>query len=114
MLELTGGTFFTALYGIIDTKEMVMNFARGGHCLPILIHEKKIADLHSHGIFMGLESNITFENARVSLAGSDKIIFYTDGLVEEKNSERKEFLNIFKNETLSQSNNLPFPSIHIN
>ncbi len=79
--------FVTALYAVYDTETRTLSYARGGHMYPLLVRKGSVTELESRGICIGSYTNITFEEAVVTLEGGDTLLFYTDGLVESRNRE---------------------------
>lgn len=94
---MTGENFFTAFYGIFDPVTGTLTYARAGHTYPLLIRNggKELKPLKSRGNILGSFQNLTFEEIEISLYHGDKILFYTDGLTEERNSEGIEFETVF-------------------
>lgn len=80
----TDNHFVTAFYGIYNSNTGIFKYARGGHNYPYLIRDNDITELRSKGKFLALFRNLQFEAVEVKLDRGDKILFYTDGLVEAK------------------------------
>ncbi|MCK5076974.1 MAG: PP2C family protein-serine/threonine phosphatase, partial [Calditrichia bacterium] len=86
----TKQVFITAVIGVIDTEKNEMNYVRAGHCLPVFIQNKnpeKYQEINSSGLGIGLTgSTKQFQNLtkvkKILLEKGDKMIFYTDGIVE--------------------------------
>ena len=80
--------FVTAGYLFLDTEEKSMIYAGAGH-MPLLLWraaEKKIYELREKGTFLGQFEDIQFKNIRFALEPGDRMILYTDGIVETSNS----------------------------
>ncbi len=86
-----GENFLTAFYGLYDSKNKILKFARGGHEYPYLLREGEIIPLKSKGRILGIIVDSSFEEQEVQLQVGDKIIFYTDGLKEARDNEGLEF-----------------------
>lgn len=82
--------FITAVIGILDINKSLLSLVRAGHTSPILISDKDESFVHEIDI-SGLAIGLTTDNKlfrkslpvfeyRLSL--NDKIVFYTDGIVE--------------------------------
>jgi len=80
----TNQHFVTAFYGIYDTETGCFRYARGGHNYPYLVRESEIIELKSTGKFLAFFHGLIFEEKEIQLHRGDKILFYTDGLVEAK------------------------------
>ena len=80
--------FVTAGYLFIDTEEKDIIYAGAGH-MPLLLWraaEKKIYEFREKGTILGQFEDIQFKNIRFALEPHDRIILYTDGIVETSNS----------------------------
>ena len=76
--------YITLCYGIIDTKQSILNLVRGGHPYPVLYQAsvKDASELRSSGPPLGIDMEASYENMEVQLHPGDTIFFYTDGLTE--------------------------------
>ena len=90
-------TFITLIYSIIDMNKQTITFSRAGHCPLIYYNQKKnqAQFIEPRGIGLGLEKGIVFEKnieeESFSLQPNDLLLYYTDGVVEANNINRKEF-----------------------
>lgn len=81
-----GSNFVTAFYAILDADNNRLTYARGGHPFPLLVRGSEITEIKSSGIYMGTAKNQIFHEADVTLQPGDKVVFYTDGLLETANA----------------------------
>ena len=96
------GMFFTILYGVLNTATGNFTFASAGHPGPVLmrpLEEPKIIATSSFPI--GVTGEAEYETQTVTLAAGDKLILYTDGVVEALSSRdiafsEKRFLKALK------------------
>lgn len=81
--------FSTALYGIVDTNLRLLYFASAGHPKGILIRsgDKRVEPLDSKGFCLGIQESVTYTASIVSLYPGDRIIYYTDGFIERRDSK---------------------------
>ncbi len=88
--ELSG--FVSVFYGIVDQTTRRMEYSRAGHERPLLLRDGQIQLLPANGAVLGiLEGNdLYLEEAEVFLEPSDRLILFTDGLVDVVN-EHGEF-----------------------
>jgi serine phosphatase RsbU (regulator of sigma subunit) len=80
--------FVTAGYLFLDLEEKNMIYAGAGH-LPLLLWraaEKKIYEFREKDTVLGQFEDIQFKNIRFALKPHDRIILYTDGIVETSNA----------------------------
>jgi serine phosphatase RsbU (regulator of sigma subunit) len=83
--------FVTCLYAILDLRTGIMRFANAGHNLPFQCSAGEVVELRATGMPLGLLPGMTYDDVEVSLSGGDRVIFYTDGLVEAHDPERQMF-----------------------
>jgi sigma-B regulation protein RsbU (phosphoserine phosphatase) len=88
-----GKRYLAAFYGILDVEAKTFLFSKGGHPPAMLIRnaEKKVELLSTEGIFVGLFPNGKYEEKTVSLSKGDKIVMFTDGLIETFNDKAQYF-----------------------
>lgn len=109
-LNLDNDNYFTIFYGIINNKTNTFKYANGGHnCMPMLIRDNDIKFLESKDFpITYLFDSISYSEKEILLAKGDKILFYTDGIIEARDSFNNEFgierlIDIIKG---NKSNNL--------
>ncbi len=107
------GTFISMIYGIFDSKEKTLTFARAGHN-PVLSRQsnkKEIELLNPVGLALGLEKgNIfrkTIKEIKVDMLAGDTFVFYTDGFTEAMNKYKIEFTEERLKESISKYVDLP-------
>lgn len=94
MQNLPEGNYFTALYGIFETKKNIFTYCRAGHPSPIYLtqgKEKGVRQLEAGGLPIGMFEDCFLEEETISLHKGDRFLFYTDGLTEEKGLNTTEF-----------------------
>ncbi|HEV8061726.1 MAG TPA: SpoIIE family protein phosphatase [Gemmataceae bacterium] len=82
MLEqaLAENPFITMVYGLYNTLERTLAFARAGHPYPLLIPAQgEPRFMEVHGTLLGVFET-EFVNRTEPLQPGDKVLFYTDGL----------------------------------
>ncbi len=83
---LGAGSHFnsTALWGVFDLKKMTFKYANAGHDFPLqyCTTKKNIAELPSTGTLLGIFAESDYETKTVKIEHGDKIIFYSDGLID--------------------------------
>lgn len=83
------------LYGIYNKKTRLLTFSSAGlNTYPLIYKENGIVDIYKHTGFPICKYNKDyqpdFKNFQVPLSGGDKVLFYTDGIVDLPN-RRGEF-----------------------
>ena len=88
--------FVTAVYGLIDMQAQCMYVARAGHCPAICINaDGDLRQWRSSGLGLGLSGDDllgqSLDVVRHEFSPEDVIVLYTDGLIENRNSEGEEY-----------------------
>ncbi len=83
---LGAGSHFnsTALWGVFDLNSMTFKYANAGHDFPLqyCTTSKSLAELPSTGTLLGIFVESNYETRTVKIEHGDKIIFYSDGLID--------------------------------
>jgi len=91
--KLPNGKFASMFYGIYDEKCQTLTYTNGGHPYSLLLRpsSKKIINLNTNGHLVGIlpSEDVSYEEKKIQLQTGDKIILYTDAIVEAKNMEGK-------------------------
>ncbi len=88
--------FITMIYGILDLRSGVLRFVRAGHePLLILTQEgERVVQVAPEGIALGLVGPDIFENneeVEVQLHPGDRVLLYTDGVIEAMDQSAVEY-----------------------
>jgi sigma-B regulation protein RsbU (phosphoserine phosphatase) len=87
--ECRDGEFITLFYAIINTKEMSMTYCNCGHEPGLLWRGGKIRELKKGGLVMGVTKETEYEIEKIELKDNDRLLFYTDGLIDAVNFDEK-------------------------
>jgi len=94
LVKILSGSFLTALYLILDKKTQTIKIASGGH-LPVILYsflDKKIKEVSGfEGPPLGVLEDVEYENLNLKISKNDKILLYTDGVIEARNKKNEEF-----------------------
>lgn len=75
--------FFTIAYLVLNVNTGELNYCNGGHPPPFLLHtDGRIDKLTVGGPLIGLGGMLPFENDRRRLRSGDRILLYTDGVLD--------------------------------
>jgi sigma-B regulation protein RsbU (phosphoserine phosphatase) len=87
------GMFVTLLYGLLNTKSLDFHYARAGHEIPTIMDNKgRFLKLEQRrGQPLGLFSDVTIEENRISLPQESLLLMYTDGVKEAMDAEGNMF-----------------------
>jgi serine phosphatase RsbU (regulator of sigma subunit) len=90
--NLAPGNFVTMFYSVMDTESRTLTYTNAGHCAPILIRRNGSTErLESGGALLGVFRNWVFEQQTVTLEAGDRLVLFTDGITELKDSTEEEF-----------------------
>jgi len=91
--------FVTAVYVFVDLEKKSMSYAGAGHP-PLLLwsHSTQSASaLMENGLPLGLFPNATYSNGYKQIEAGDKVVLYTDGIVETESPSQQGFgVDLFK------------------
>jgi serine phosphatase RsbU (regulator of sigma subunit) len=86
------GRFVTAGYAFIDTAARRLRYAGAGHPPLFLLSGKgEVQKLFAQGLMLGPFPDAQYARAERHLAPGDRILMYTDGIVETFNRQEEEF-----------------------
>jgi sigma-B regulation protein RsbU (phosphoserine phosphatase) len=80
-------TFFSIICMTLDMNQGLLTYSSAGHPPPVLVHSNgSIEMLDCRGPSIGIGSKDTISQQSIKLQAGDKILLYTDGLLENRNS----------------------------
>lgn len=91
--ELNSDQFVTVFYGVFHLGKRTLTWSSAGHD-PILIQDRcngQVRQLRSTGLFVGVFNDIKARDVVEELPGLTRIMLYTDGVPEAKNSTGQMF-----------------------
>jgi len=90
--------FVTAAYVFVDLDKLLLRYAGAGHPPLILASLKKAAsregqsrEVEANGLMLGLFPEAEYAAVEIPLGSGDRILIYTDGILEAMNAAREEF-----------------------
>jgi len=89
--DIPAKTFATCLYMILDPVTGCLQYANAGHNLPDLQTEHGVVELRATGMPLGLMPGMTYEQKEVQLMPGNRLLMYSDGLVEAHNLQGELF-----------------------
>lgn len=90
-LDMPPKMFVTCLYAILDPASGLLRYANAGHDQPYQQHGDCVSELWARGMPLGLMPDMTYEEKETMLERGDRVLFYSDGLVEAHNPEHDMF-----------------------
>ncbi|HVN54007.1 MAG TPA: SpoIIE family protein phosphatase [Anaerolineaceae bacterium] len=94
LLELAESPQFVAVfYGVIEQSTDKMVYARAGHERPLILRKGQIIPLAGRGTVLGMlnESEVNLSEEEIFLLPGDRLVCYTDGLVDAVNTNGEFF-----------------------
>jgi len=82
---------FTGILMDIDTAGMSLRYVSGGHPYQCLVRNAVCTPLTGRGKIIGVVSDPNFSLEERTLKKGDRIVLYTDGLIEQTNSQGEEY-----------------------
>lgn len=89
--DMPESMFVTCFVGFLDPSTGQMSFANAGHCLPFHFHEGEVSELRAMGLPLGLMPDREYPGNETIILHGDRLLFYSDGLVEAHNEQGKMF-----------------------
>lgn len=93
LIGKTGNQPITALYCYLDLDTMIASLARAGHTYPLYFDSKKgtVEEIKTCGNVLGIFPSTDCDRIQFNIQNGDKIIIYTDGLVEIRNKHNYQY-----------------------
>ena len=109
--DARSGMFVALLYAVLDPKERILSFSNAGQTQPIHYSARtgEVALLEGVGdnFPLGILDNADYQETEYPLEAGDKVIFYTDGVVEAMNKKEEIFGFERFQEVVKNSGTLP-------
>jgi phosphoserine phosphatase RsbU/P len=84
--------FITCFYGLLDIPERVLHFTNAGHNPPLFIRQNgEVQRLTTGGRVLGAFADSIYTQGEISLRSDDRLLLFTDGVIEVRNSAGEEF-----------------------
>ncbi|MEI7828812.1 MAG: SpoIIE family protein phosphatase [Prolixibacteraceae bacterium] len=110
--ESVSSMFVTVFYGILNTQSGIVDYVNAGHNPPFLLSSDGISMVEiTDGLALGVLDDFSFRSGKLELKKGDKLILYTDGVIDAYNQEEtvygeEKFINF-----LNHSFNLPVEAL---
>jgi sigma-B regulation protein RsbU (phosphoserine phosphatase)/two-component system sensor histidine kinase ChiS len=79
--------FVTALYLYVDLEQRRLIACSAGHPGPLLLRGGSVRELEVRGVLLGRFADAAYQELAVELAVGDRLVAYTDGVVEARSPE---------------------------
>jgi phosphoserine phosphatase RsbU/P len=110
--ESVSSMFVTVFYGILNTQTGEVEYVNAGHNPPYLLSASGIIKVEmTEGLALGVLDDFIFESKKIQLKKGDKLLLYTDGVIEAFNLEEMAYGEGKFESFLSSNLNLPVETI---
>lgn len=90
--NIASGKFVTFCYVVVDLADGAVLYANAGHNPPLLIRASGAVErLETTGLVLGVSPDWSYTSGRVPFAPGDRLICFTDGMTEARNTADAEF-----------------------
>jgi sigma-B regulation protein RsbU (phosphoserine phosphatase) len=90
--NMASGRFATFCYARVDAGTRRVLYSNAGHNPPLVVRANGSSEtLNKGGMVLGVFPENAYEQAEVSVAPGDRLVFYTDGITEARNPEGDEY-----------------------
>jgi len=93
--DIKSGMFVALLYAVLDSRERMLSLCSAGQTQPVHYSAQKgkavLVETEGDPFPLGILDEADYKETRVQLAPGDKVVFYTDGIVEAMNKEQEIF-----------------------
>jgi len=81
--------YLTCFFITVDVESREIIYSCAGHNPPFLFRPStgEVIELEAEGFGLGMFNAVSYEEKRMQVQSGDKIILYTDGVVDSRNSE---------------------------
>jgi sigma-B regulation protein RsbU (phosphoserine phosphatase) len=81
----TQNQFVTAAYVYVDAEAQELRYSAAGHPPMLLLRDGKVIEISENGLMLAAFDFATYSSRPHSLKASDRLLLYTDGIVEAAN-----------------------------
>ena len=86
--ESVSSMFVTVFYGILNTQTGEIEYVNAGHNPPYILASGEISKVEmTNGLALGVSDDFIFESKKIQINKGDKLLFFTDGVIEAFNQE---------------------------
>jgi sigma-B regulation protein RsbU (phosphoserine phosphatase) len=93
--DIKSGMFVALLYVVLNGQEKNLNLCSAGQTQPVLMSAKTgaatLVETRGDTFPLGILDEANYEETQLQLVSGDKVVFYTDGIVEAKNEQEEIF-----------------------
>ncbi|MBC2734525.1 MAG: SpoIIE family protein phosphatase [Desulfobacteraceae bacterium] len=91
--DIKSGMFVALLYAVLDTKDGSVGLCSAGQTQPILLSAKTaeatLVETVGDTFPLGILDDVNYEETPLQMEPGDKVVYYTDGIVEAMNKQEE-------------------------
>jgi sigma-B regulation protein RsbU (phosphoserine phosphatase) len=87
----TQGQFVTAAYVHLDAQRRELRYAAAGHPAMLLLRNGRVIEIAENGLLLAATDDALYTEKSMTLERGDRLLLYTDGLLEAKNGDGRLF-----------------------
>ena len=87
----TQNQFVTAAYVHLDARSGKFSYAAAGHPPMLLLRDEQVFPVEENGLVLALLSSAVYASTKQPLLRGDRLLLYTDGIIEAANAGGEEF-----------------------
>jgi len=93
----TQGQYVTAAYVYLNAESNALHYSAAGHPAMLLLREGVVTEVAENGMLLAAVDTATYESKSLPIMPGDRLLLYTDGIVEARNHAGQ----LFGDESLS-------------
>jgi sigma-B regulation protein RsbU (phosphoserine phosphatase) len=99
----TQGQYVTAAFAWVDASKREVRYAAAGHPSMLLLRDGAVSEIQENGLLLAAVDDIAYTEKSFALAPGDRLLLYTDGLLEARNEAGEMFGEISLSDAVAQS-----------
>jgi sigma-B regulation protein RsbU (phosphoserine phosphatase) len=107
LLGNTQNQFATAAYVHLDSESQELRYSAAGHPPMLLLRQGNVQEIEENGLMLAAFDFAKYSNATHRLEGGDRLLLYTDGIIEATNAAGKFFGQDSLSDILRRTSSLP-------
>lgn len=87
----TQGQYVTAAYVYLDAHAQELQYSAAGHPPMLLLRNGTVIEIVENGMLLAAVESVSYESKSMAIQAGDRLLLYTDGLLEARNADGKLF-----------------------
>jgi sigma-B regulation protein RsbU (phosphoserine phosphatase) len=87
----TQGQYVTAAYVYLDAQARELHYSAAGHPAMLLLRGGTVTEIAENGMLLAALEGAQYKSKSLPLQSGDRLLLYTDGLLEARNAQGKLF-----------------------